>query len=111
MNNPKFVLFKSTKNNEYYFRLQAANGEPILASEGYTTKQNCENGIDSVKNHAPYDSNYERKDNIGNYTFNLKATNNQVIGRSENYTSSQGRENGIDSVKRNAPIAPVEDLT
>ncbi|MDO5655758.1 MAG: YegP family protein [Flavobacteriaceae bacterium] len=111
MNNPKFQLFKSQANFPYYFRLKAKNGEIILGSEGYTTKQNCQNGIASVKVHAPYDSNYERKDGIGNYTFNLKANNGEIIGRSENYTTRQARENGIEAVKRDAPNAPTEDLT
>lgn len=111
MRNPKFQIFKSTLNNQYYFRLKAGNGEIILASEGYTTKQNCQNGIASVKVHAPYDSNYQRKDGLSNYTFNLKANNNEIIGRSENYTTKQARENGIEAVKRDAPRAPIEDLS
>lgn len=31
---------------EYRFRLNAGNGEIILSSEGYTTKQNCNKGIE-----------------------------------------------------------------
>ncbi len=112
MNNPKFQVFKSQANFQYYFRLKSkSNGEIILSSEGYTTKQNCLNGIASVKAHAPYDGNYERKDGLGNYTFNLKAVNREIIGRSENYTTRQSRDNGIDAVKRDAPVAPIEDLT
>lgn len=111
MNNPKFQIFRSTVNFQYYFRLKAANGEPILASEGYTSKQMCLNGIASVKTHAPYDSNYERKDSFYNYTFNLKANNREPIGRSENYTTQLAREKGISAVKRDAPVAPIEDLT
>ncbi len=111
MGNPKFQIFKSTANFQYYFRLKAGNGEIILASEGYTTKQNCQNGITSVKVHSPYDRNYQRKDGISNYTFNLKANNNEIIGKSENYTTRQARENGIEAVKRDAPNAPVEDIS
>ncbi|ELE6564532.1 YegP family protein [Vibrio parahaemolyticus] len=44
----KFELYKDTAG-EYRFRLKAGNGQNILASEGYTTKSSCENGIDSVK--------------------------------------------------------------
>ncbi len=111
MTNPKFQIFKSTVNFQYYFRLKAANGEPILASESYTSKQMCQNGIASVKVHATYDSNYERKDGFYNYTFNLKSNNREIIGRSENYTTQFAREIGISAVKRDAPIAPIEDLT
>ncbi|MCH5351492.1 MAG: YegP family protein [Clostridiales bacterium] len=50
--NPKFEIYLD-KAGEYRFRLKAANGEKILASEGYTTKANCKNGINSVVKNAP----------------------------------------------------------
>ncbi|QEC67930.1 DUF1508 domain-containing protein [Panacibacter ginsenosidivorans] len=110
MNNPKFQVFKSPANNQYYYRLRSANNEIVLNGEGYTTKQSCLTAIASVKLNAPIDSRYEKKNAYLNYTFNLKAANREIIGRSENYTSSYGRDNGIAAVKRDAPIAPVEDL-
>lgn len=110
MDNPKFQVFKSSVNNQYYYRLRSKNGEIILSGEGYTTKQNCLNGIASIKQNAPDDSQYERKDNFSGYTFNLKAANGEIIGRSETYTSSAARENGIAAVKRDVPNAPTEDL-
>lgn len=111
MDNPKFQVFKSSVNSQYYYRLRAANGEIILSSEGYTTKQSCFVGIDSVKTNAPFDIRYDRKDAANNYSFNLKAANGEIIGRSESYTSSAARENGISAVKKDAPGAPVEDLS
>ena len=109
MENPKFQVFKGT-NQQFYFHLKARNGEKILSSEGYTTKQSCLNGIDSVKTNAPYDSRYERKGSSYNYSFNLKAGNGEIIGRSETYLTAAGRDNGIEAVKRDAPAAPTEDL-
>jgi len=111
MNNPKFQLFKSSSNNEYYYRLRATNGEIVLSGEGYKTRQSCLDGIASVKVNAPFDSRYDRKDASYNYTFNLKAANGEIIGRSENYTTSAARENGIAAVKKDAPGAPIEDLS
>lgn len=110
MNNPKFQVFKSNSNNEYYYRLRATNGEIVLNGEGYKTKQSCLDGIASVKVNAPFDSRYDRKDGFLNYTFNLKASNGEIIGRSENYTSSAAKENGISAVKKDAPVAQIEDL-
>lgn len=110
MENPKFQVFKSTSNGQFYYRLRAKNGEIILNGEGYTSKQSCLNGIASVKENAKIDSRYERKDSYMNYTFNLKAANGEVIGRSESYTSVSNRENGITAVKSDAPTAPIEDL-
>jgi len=111
MQNPKFQVFKSSYNAQYYYRLRSGNGEIILNGEGYTTKQSCLNGIASVKINAPYDNRYQRRDGYNNYTFNLVAANGEIIGRSENYRSSFSRENGIAAVKRDAPIAPIEDLS
>jgi uncharacterized protein len=111
MNNPKFQVFKSVSNNEYYYRLRSPNGEIILNSEGYKSKQSCYEGIAAVKLNAPYDSRYERHDGTYNYRFNLKAANGEIVGRSESYTTSTARENGIAAVKRDAPGAPIEDLT
>ncbi len=107
----KFQIFKSEKNNQFYFRLKAGNGEVILASEGYTAKQSCEGGIASIKANASSNGSYERKQNGSSYSFNLKAGNGEIIGRSESYVSSQGRDKGIESVKNNAPSAIVEDIS
>lgn len=107
----KFVISKRA-NGEFQFDLKAGNGEPILTSEGYSSKGNCNNGIESVRTNSQDDSKYEKKTSSNNkYFFNLKATNGQVIGTSEMYESSSGRDNGISSVKKNAPEATVEDMT
>jgi hypothetical protein len=48
----KFIIFKD-KKGEFRFNLKAPNGEIIATSEGYTTKDSCKNGIESVKKNAP----------------------------------------------------------
>lgn len=103
---PRYEKFRSTKNNDYYFRLRSkGNGEIILASEGYSSSQARDNGLNSVRINSPFDEQYERKQNNSSYTFVLKAKNGEPIGKSESYTSGQARENGIDAVKRDAPGA------
>ncbi|MBM9547821.1 YegP family protein [Leptospira sp. 201903074] len=47
----KFEIYKD-KAGEFRFRLKASNGEIIASSEGYSSKQACENGINSVKANA-----------------------------------------------------------
>jgi len=49
---PKFEWFKD-KAGKFRFRLLAANGEIIATSEGYSSKDGCVNGIESVKKNAP----------------------------------------------------------
>lgn len=100
------------KNGEYQFNLKAGNGQVILASEGYSSKSACQNGIESVRKNAQDDSKFERKTSSnGKPYFNLKASNGQVIGNSEMYESEASRENGVESVKKNAPTADVSDLS
>ena len=52
MGSPLFEVFKD-KKGEYRFRLKAPNGEIIAVGEGYTTKDSCLNGIESIKENAP----------------------------------------------------------
>ena len=47
----KFEVFQA-KDGKFHFRLKAANGEIIAQSQGYSTKANCMNGIESVKKNA-----------------------------------------------------------
>lgn len=49
---PKYQIYLD-KKGEFRFHLKARNGEIILASEGYTSKQGCQIGIESVKHNAP----------------------------------------------------------
>ncbi len=99
-------------NGEFQFNLKAGNGQTILASEGYSTKSSCENGVESVRTNSQIDERFESKTSSnGKYFFNLKASNGQVIGSSEMYESSSSRDNGIASVKSNAKDAKIDDQT
>jgi len=105
----KFVITNRT-NGEYQFNLKAGNGQTILASEGYTTKAACLNGVESVKKNSQDDARFEKKESSnGKYYFSLKSTNGQIVGSSEMYESASARDNGIESVKKNAPDAETDD--
>ncbi len=110
MAHPEFQI-KTGKDNQFYFNLTAKNGQTILTSEGYKTKDGCEKGVDSVKKNAPDDKKYERKvAKDGQHFFVLKAGNGEPIGKSEMYKTKDSMENGIESVKNNAPIAGIHVL-
>ena len=83
MDNPKFQIF--TGNDEqFYFRLRAENGEPILGSEGYTRKASCKNGVTSVRLNSEDDTNFKRKiASDGQFYFVLVDENGETIGKSE----------------------------
>ena len=111
MTNPKFQIFLGA-DDQFYFRLFAVNGQIILGSEGYTTRDGCQNGIDSVKENAALDERFARKTTeSGGFYFTLIAANHQPIGNSETYTTEAARDNGIESVMKTAPEAGVEDTT
>lgn len=44
----KFEIFVGS-DEKFYFHLKAENGEIIAASQGYTSKQSAEGGIEAIK--------------------------------------------------------------
>ncbi len=107
----KFECY-TDKAGEFRFRLKAGNGETILASEGYTSKAACSNGIESVQKNCLDEECFEKKTtDSGKFRFNLKARNGQVIGTSQNYESEAARDNGIAAVGRAAPEAAVVEAS
>ena len=116
----KFII-KQTASG-YKFDLKAGNGEIILTSEVYNSKDACVNGANSIKKNCvggvedqtvtpvaevkhPKFELYQ--DKAGEYRFRLKAGNGEIIGASEGYKTKAGCENGIESVKKNAPEAEI----
>ena len=107
----KFEVYRD-KAGEYRFRLKAGNGEPVLASQGYSARSGAMNGIESVQKNAANGERFEKiETKAGNFRFNLKAGNHQIIGTSENYSSASARDKGIAAVARAAAGAKVKDLT
>lgn len=112
MNHANKAYFKPFKgrDGQFYFSLKAPNNKIILKSEGYTSAAARDNGIQSVKTHAPSDSNYKRLESRNNeHYFNLLASNYKTIGTSETYNSRYSRDQGIEDVKRYAPRAVVKE--
>ncbi len=106
----KFEIKEST-GGKFRFNLKAGNGQIILSSESYETKQGAEKGIESVRKNVADDNRYERKNaSNGQAFFVLKAGNGEPLGRSETYSSTSAMENGIESVKKNALDAEVTTL-
>lgn len=52
LKHPKFEIYRD-KSGKFRFRLKAHNGQEILASQAYTAKASCKNGIQSVIVNAP----------------------------------------------------------
>ena len=106
----KFEVYRD-RSGYFRFRLKANNGQTIIASEAYTTKMACNNGVYSVKLNSNKQGRYSRlASNKGKVYFNLKASNGQVIGTSEIYSSKSALENGIKVVKEVSEDAEIVEL-
>jgi uncharacterized protein len=104
----KFIIITRV-NGQFQFVLTTDNDEVILTSESYTTKQSCENTIESVRINAQSDNNYDSKNTVsGKAYFNLRGANMQMIGTSQMYENDEARDIGIIAVKANAPSATIE---
>lgn len=103
---------KKTSNQQFMFNLHAGNGEIILTSEQYVSKDGAKNGIKSVQENSQIDSRYDKRTSQkGEPYFVLKAGNGEIIGTSEMYSSTGARDNGIQSVKTNGSTTVIDDLT
>ena len=101
---------KNTSAGKVMFNLLAGNGQVVLTSQSYASKQSALDGVASVKTNAASGDRFERRTaKDGSPYFVLLAGNQQEIGRSEMYSAAAAMENGIASVKKNAPDATIAD--
>jgi uncharacterized protein YegP (UPF0339 family) len=95
----KFDVFVGA-DGDYYFRFVASNGETLLRSEGYTTRQGADNGIDAVVASAPDTRNVEVLQAAdGQWYFTVKAANAEIVAMSEMYPSKFNAERGARTVR------------
>jgi uncharacterized protein YegP (UPF0339 family) len=47
--NPHFEVFQSERNNQWYWKFIAANGEIVMQSEGYKRRDKAYNAINLIK--------------------------------------------------------------
>ncbi|MBO0930468.1 YegP family protein [Fibrella aquatilis] len=95
----RFRLIKA--GGGYSFSLLAHNGEVILTSKLYETKQDCDQALDSLL-HLPTDTFlYDKKTDAEEFHyFVLKDRSGSILATSDKYASISGLENGIYSVKQ-----------
>jgi uncharacterized protein YegP (UPF0339 family) len=96
------------RDDECYFNLKATNGQIILTSLMYSSKPECFDGIEYVRENSQNDDMYERKlSSNDKHYFVLKTSDGQIIGKSQMYESHEGMEKGIASVKHNGTSTTV----
>jgi uncharacterized protein YegP (UPF0339 family) len=105
----QFEIEKS-ENDQYFFRLRSSSETILLTSETYTVKASAKTAIASVKENAPADLRYERKESSDNrYFFVLKARNGETLGRSPLHGTIAGRDAAVATTKKEAPDAKSVD--
>jgi uncharacterized protein len=109
--NPKFEIFRGA-DQDFYFRLRARNGEILLASEGYQSKQGAKRAVQTVRRLANGDGFFEQAISENDlYYFRLVAGNNETVAVSELFHTESARDASILSVVNIADTAPMEDTT
>ena len=88
-------LYKKTKDNLSYFQFIADDDQVVLNSQGYTGKDDRNNGVRSVVANAGSPERYERQSADGKHFFILKAGNGQEIARSVEYENETNMEAAI----------------
>ncbi|MEM6269948.1 MAG: YegP family protein [Bacteroidota bacterium] len=110
MRRPKFEIF-AAEDGKFYYRLKAANGEPIMTGRGYSSKFSVLHGIAHVMENAIEEGRFTLKRSANHkFYFQLRSKSGRIIGWSELYESKQGRDNGVRAVMKAAQFGRVNDL-
>ena len=111
MRKPKFEILAGM-DGKYYYRLKAANGEPIMSGRGYSSKPGIIHSIANVISEAEQEIRFTRKTSANDkFFFQLRAKSGRIIGWSELYQTRQGRDKGIRAVQRATLVGRIEDLS
>ncbi|MBP9085716.1 MAG: YegP family protein [Kofleriaceae bacterium] len=98
---PKFDLWQNDAG-QYYFHLAAANGEILLASQGYQSRTGAINGVLSVLDNGGLDVRYAIKQGSDRKHYvSLLAANQQVIATGEGYSTKSNANRAVKTMVRN----------
>ena len=94
------IEIETIDNKEYTFLLKAANGNTLLRSIPFNSKESMLLAIEKLHSSNPSFPIFERKtSHTGKFHIYLKDENNTLIGKSEPYSSEAGMENGLKNIK------------
>ena len=99
-----------TDDKKYSAKLYANNGQLMLATEGFASKDTAVDAIESVKKNS-FDGNFIiDRDKFGRFYYKLRNAKKTVLCIGESYDAVDGCKNAIESVRRNAFVSElVED--
>lgn len=94
----------------WYYQFVAADNQVMLRSEAHKTFASCIRGVESCREHSPYDRFYSRSDDEPGFTFRLRASNNKTISQGPECSSAEEREKIISVVKQYASAAQITEI-
>lgn len=101
-----------TKNGEFFFHLKASNGQTLMKSEKYMTKDSTKKGIESVRRNSADRSKFDVFEPKGGKPyFSLRAVNGRVVASSEPYANVADRDAALKTVYTTASKAKIVDLS
>lgn len=104
----RFEVYRQ-QGGDWYYQFVTADNQVMLRSGAHESLANCIKGIESCREHSPYDRFYSRSDDASGFTFRLRASNNKAISQGPECSSAEEREKIISAVKRNASTAQITD--
>ncbi|PMY41466.1 hypothetical protein C1Y35_07735 [Pseudomonas sp. GW456-L14] len=104
----RFEVYRP-QGEDWFYQFVTAQNQVILRSEAHKTFASCIKGVESCREHSPYDRFYSRSDDATGFTFHLRASNNKAISQGLGCASAEEREKIISTVKRYASSAQITD--
>ena len=104
----KFEIYQT--GSIYKYHLKASNGEILVESELYNSKDGALNAIKSLQENIDVCDIKVWKDKKGVYQFKVFASNQRVLATSANYGSETGAYSAIESFKRFTKNATIVEL-
>lgn len=106
--NGKYEVFQA--EGGYQYRLKASNGEILVNSETYSTRDGVIKAIDVVKKNIDTGIISIFDDKQGKYKFKLTSKNYRVLVLSSNYSTEKSCERASESFKKFALTAEIVDV-
>ena len=107
--NGKYEVY--TDGTSYFYTLKASNGEVLIKSEAYASKNSVLEAIEAIKRNVEVGTIAVREDKHGLYQFVLTAKNHRTLVMSANYATEKRAQSASESFKRFAATSPVVELT
>jgi len=106
--NGKYEVYQA--GDGFKYNLKASNGEVLVSSEVYTSRDGVIKAIEAIKRNVESGEIRVFADKHGNYKFKLTAGNHRVIAISAHYSTEKSAERASESFKKFALTADVVDV-